>query len=222
MHRSERPSSRTSPSRPRRLLAGLALATAVTLGGSQAAAASEDLPPAYTDCAADKASQPFAPYGDYNFYAEVVNGDFDDGLTGWKVTGKGATVVETDAGPALEVVGGTKVLSPAICFDETRPHARMFTRILEGEDTEGEVQVQVHYDRVKGGVKRLKVGDFDETSSSTEAFTPSPEMITALTGVRKHVEPDENGNRWFQFQFKVKGKATWQLDDLFIDPRRRS
>ena len=60
-------------------------------------------------------------------------------------------------------VGGTKVLSPAICFDETRPHARMFTRILAAEDvkdTEGIVQVQVAYDRVKGGVKRIKVGEF--------------------------------------------------------------
>jgi hypothetical protein len=213
----------------RRLAASIAVAAVSVLGAGQLASAavtpSKDLPPAYTDCDAEKATQPFAPYGDFNLYAEVVNGSFDDGLTGWKVTGKSAEVVETDAGPALEIVGGTKVLSPAICFDETRPHARMFTRILAAEDvkdTEGIVQVQVAYDRVKGGIKRIKVGEFDQTASSTEAFTPSPEMNTALTDVRKHVEPDADGNRWFKFQFKVKGHATWQFDDLFIDPRRRA
>lgn len=209
------------------MAAGVALATAATFGSASLASAdsAKDLPPAYTDCTAEKASQPFAPYGDFNFYAEVVNGSFDDGLTGWKVTGNSAEVVEGGAGPVLEVIGGTKVRTPEICFDETRPHARMFSRILAAEDPrdlEGEVQVQVLYDRVKGGVKRLKVGEFDQTASSTEVFAPTPEMQTALTDVRKHVEPDENGNRWFQFQFKVKGKATWQFDDLWIDPRRRA
>lgn len=225
-----RSSANLLPARQRRrLAASLAVAAVSVLGASQLAAASvtpsEDLPPAYTDCDAEKATQPFAAYGDLNQYAEVVNGSFDDALTGWKATGKSAEVVETESGPALEVLGGTKVLSPAICFDETRPHARMFTRILEAEDAkdmEGLVQVQVAYDRVKGGVKRIKVGEFDQSASSTSGFTPSPEMETALTDVRKHVEPDADGNRWFRFQFKVKGHATWQFDDLFIDPRRRA
>ena len=118
--------------------------------------------------------------------------------------------------------GGAKVLSPSICFDETRPHARMFARVIEGEYTTGEVEVEVRYDRVKGGTKKIDVGSFTESDSATTIWTPTPELNTALGGVRKHVQPDANGNRWFQFQFQVKGKAVWQFDDLFVDPRRRS
>ena len=221
---SRRPSNRDA-NPLRRRLAGPALICALATGAAlsgQASASPNDLPPAYTDCEPAKTAQPFAPWGDFNEYAEVVNGGFEDGLTGWETKGKEPAVVETDRGAVLQVSGGTKVLSPSICFDETRPHARMFTRILEGERMTGKVEVEVHYDRVKGGVKKIDVGSFDQDASSTTEWTPSPELKTALSGVRKHVEPDENGNRWFQFEFKVKGKAAWQFDDLFVDPRRRS
>jgi hypothetical protein len=47
-------------------------------------------------------------------------------------------------------------------------------------------------------------------------------MGTPLGIIRKIVRPDESGNRWFRYEFRVKGGALWQFDELWVDPRRRN
>lgn len=183
------------------------------------------LPPRYTDCEGSKVSQPFLLWGDIAEYVEVANGSFDLGFAGWELKGKtdAARLVPTYRGVVLQAGEGVKVLSPPICFDETRPHARMLTRIVGGDDEQGKVEVEVHYRKLTGnGIKQIDVGEFNQDQSSTLAWTASPRMGTALGAVRKIVRPDANGHRWFQYEFKIKGKALWQFDDLFVDPRRRT
>ena len=180
------------------------------------------LPPAYTDCAGSKTSQPFLAWGDVDEYVEVANGSFDLGFAGWTLQGgtAAARVVPTFRGMVLEAGKNTKITSPRICFDETRPHARMLTRLI-GDEDKGAVQVQLRYRKLHGvGLERIDLGGFNHDDSS-RIWTASPRMGTPLGVIRKIVEPDENGNRWFQYRFRVKGKATWQFDDLFVDPRRR-
>jgi hypothetical protein len=180
------------------------------------------LPPAYTDCAEAKVSQPFLAWGDVAEYVEVANGSFDLGMAGWTLQGKStaARVAPTFRGLVLEAGKNTKIVSPPICFDETRPHARMLTRLV-GDEAKGAVAVQLRYRKLHGvGLERIDLGHFDQDDSS-RLWTASPRMGTPLGVIRKIVKPDENGNRWFQYRFRVKGKATWQFDDLFVDPRRR-
>ncbi len=182
----------------------------------------DELPPRYSDCDSAKLTRPFALWGDNAEYAEVENGSFDAGLTGWEITGKPAEVTRTLTDRVLQVSGGTQILSPPICFDETRPHAKMNTRILLGLYTTGRVEVEVHYDSLADGPEEISVGEFNQNRSSAIVWKPSPELGTGLGGTRKLAQPDENGHRWFRFEFAVHGKAVWQIDDLFVDPRRRN
>jgi hypothetical protein len=228
----------------RRAFALLALpAVAALLGGgalSTASAASDKddgdttglpavpgpaaLPPSYTDCAGSKISQPFALWGDTADYVEVANGGFDLGLAGWALRGRteSARVVPTWRGPVLEASRGVKIVSPHICFDETRPHARMLTRLVGDNEAKGKVEVEVHYRKLVGtGIEQLDVGSFNKEDAA-RYWTASPRMGTPLGIIRKIVRPDENGNRWFRYEFRVKGGALWQFDELFVDPRRRN
>jgi hypothetical protein len=183
-----------------------------------------DLPPSYTDCAGSKISQPFALWGDTDDYVEVANGGFDLGLAGWALRGRteSARVVPTWRGPVLEASRGVKIVSPPICFDETRPHARMLTRLVGDSEANGKVEVEVHYRKLTGfGIEQLDVGSFNKDQAA-RFWTASPRMGTPLGIIRKIVRPDENGHRWFRYEFRVKGGALWQFDDLFVDPRRRN
>lgn len=205
------------------LIAGLLPAFAAGSEKTPSPSAGPDaLPPAYTDCAEAKVSQPFLFWGDVAEYVEVANGSFELGLAGWTLQGKtaAARIAPTFRGLVLEAGKNTKITSPPICFDETRPHARMLTRLV-GEEAKGTVEVQLRYRKLHGvGLERIDLGSFDEDDSA-RIWTASPRMGTPLGVIRKIVKPDESGNRWFQYRFRVKGKAIWQFDDLFVDPRRR-
>lgn len=182
-----------------------------------------DLPPSYTDCVGSKVSQPFLLWGDVDLYVEVANGGFDLGLAGWTLRGNtnAAQVVPTFRGLVLQAGKGVKIVSPPICFDETRPHARMLTRLV-GDPAGGKVEVEVHYRKLAGiGIEQVDVGSFN-TDDAARTWTASPRMGTPLGVIRKIVRPDANGHRWFRYEFRVKGKALWQFDDLFVDPRRRN
>ena len=183
----------------------------------------ENLPPRYTDCVGSEISQPFLLWGDVDLYVEVPNGGFELGLTGWTLRGNtnAAQVVPTWRGLVLQAGKGVKVVSPPICFDETRPHARMLTRLV-GDEAKGKVEVEVHYRKLDGdGIEQIDVGSFS-TDGTTRTWTASPRMGTPLGVIRKIVRPDANGHRWFRYEFRIKGKALWQFDDLFVDPRRRN
>ena len=182
------------------------------------------LPPSYTDCLGSKISQPFLPWGDIDEYVEVANGGFNLGLAGWTLRGNtnAAQVVPTWRGLVLQAGKGVKVVSPPICFDETRPHARMLTRLVGDEAEKGKVEVEVHYRKLVGtGIEQLDVGSFGQEDAS-RTWAPTPRMGTPLGVIRKIVRPDANGHRWFRYEFRIKGQALWQFDDLFVDPRRRN
>jgi hypothetical protein len=205
-----------------------ALAAVAMLGGRSplgpaSAQASQLPPPAYAYCDPKDASQPFLVFGDLESYVPVFNGGFEDGLTGWTVEGKGdATIVPSinpdgTLGNALELGQGTKVLSPPICFDETRPHSRMFVRKTEEKSS---MSVDIHYARYpRGKPGRMKLDDFGRDDPVLPTWGPSPRLL-ALGGLKKLVMPDSNGQRWYQYEVSVKG-GTWQIDDLFVDPRIR-
>lgn len=209
-------------------VAGLSPASAAKDGGDPAALPAVPgpgiLPPAYTDCAGSKVSQPFALWGDPADYVEVPNGSFDLGLAGWALRGNedAARVVPTFRGLVLEAGKGVKIVSPPICFDETRPHARMLARLVGDNGAAGRVEVEVHYRKLTGvGIEQLDVGTFSHEDAS-RTWTASPRMGTPLGVIRKIVRPDIFGHRWFRYEFRLKGGAIWQFDDLFVDPRRRN
>lgn len=181
------------------------------------------LPAGLNDCAGAVTTQHFLYWGDTDEYVEVANGGFDLGLAGWTLRGKtdAVEIVPTFRGLVMQAAKGVKIVSPPICFDETRPHARMLTRLV-GDPAPGKVAVEVHYRKYAGvGIEQVDVGSFNH-ETARRVWSPSPRMGTPLGVIRKLVRPDANGHRWFRYEFRVKGKALWQFDDLFVDPRRRN
>ncbi len=172
-----------------------------------------------------EASQPFAPWGDTSDYVEVPNGSFDQGLTGWTVLSKPEVVqvvqtpdVNGETGPSLQVGKGARVLSPPMCFDETRPHAKLFARPIDGKANEKSLKVKVVYPEYpKGNLKDEDVVDL--ATPQNTAWGPTAELSTALE--RKKILPDEFGNRIFQLELESHGRGSWQIDDLYLDPRAR-
>ena len=202
-------------------------------GGGPSQEPASDL--VYTDCGEAKILRPFADWGDRADYVEVDNGSFDYGLEGWTLKSKAdrAAVVTTDTvggddGAALQLQKNGRLVSPSICFDETRPHAKMFARLIKnqkGKLKDGKVAVKVRYATLpKGKVRTVKIGTIRRKRGERGAkrWSPTPEIGTGLGGARKRTMPDENGRRWFQFEFRNKGDGSWQIDDLYVDPRRRN
>jgi hypothetical protein len=191
--------------------------------GPASAQASQLDPPPYGFCDPAEPTQPFLAFDDPDSYVPVFNGGFEDGLTGWTIEGKGdATVVPSinpdgTSGNALELGKGTKLLSPPICFDETRPHSRMFVRKM---DEKSSIRVKIQYARYpKGNPAHVKLDDFGRDDPVLSTWGASP-RLDALGGLKKLVMPDSNGQRWYQYEISAKG-GTWQIDDLFVDPRIR-
>jgi len=189
----------------------------------------------YSDCGEAKIERPFAGWGDRADYVAVDNGSFDYGLEGWTVKSKfdWAEAVTTDTlssdpGAALQLQKAARVISPSICFDETRPHAKMFARLIKNEKgklKDGKVAVKVRYATLpQGKIRTIKIGTIRRKRGERGAkrWSPTPEIGTGLGGARKRTMPDENGRRWFQFELKNKGDGSWQIDDLYVDPRRRN
>jgi hypothetical protein len=203
------------------------LSGAASLGAQSAQA--EIVPPTYTDCDATDVVNPFTSWGDTADYVSVANGSFENGLSGWTVTGKQTAtslVPKEGSGTALQMSDDARVVSPPICFDETRPHARMFMRQVadaKGVLNDGKLKVKVVYTKLADGkTENVDVGEIAVSrSSSTTTWGPSPEVGTGLTGVKSLVAPDSDGHRWFQYELTADGHAIWQIDDLFVDPRMR-
>ena len=189
----------------------------------------------YSDCGEAKILRPFADWGDRADYVAVDNGSFDYGLEGWTVKSKfdwaavvTANTVGSEPGAVLRLQKAARLISPPICFDETRPHAKMFARLVKnqkGKLKDGKVKVKVRYATLpKGKIRTIKIGTIRRKRGEpgVKRWSPTPEIGTGLGGARKRTMPDENGRRWFQFEFKNKGDGSWQLDDLYVDPRRRN
>lgn len=189
----------------------------------------------YSDCGEAKILRPFADWGDRADYVAVDNGSFEYGLEGWTLKSKAdrAAVVTTDTvggsdGAVLQLQKNGRVVSPSICFDETRPHAKMFARLIKNQRgvlRTGKLAVKVRYATLpKGKVRTIRIGTIRRKRGERGAkrWSPTPEIGTGLGGARKRTMPDENGRRWFQFELKNKGGGGWQVDDLYVDPRRRN
>lgn len=180
----------------------------------------------YDTCGYAETSDPFAPWGDTNAYTPVENGSFTNGLKGWDVVAKPRDygLVGPPGDKSLEISAGV-FTSPPICFDDTRPHSRMFQR--QAPDATGlhigGLKTYIVYKDATSG-KPVSLETTYQTVAATAASTnwqPSKEIGAGLGDVKKYVAPDSAGRRWYRIRFEVKDCATWQVDDLYVDPRMR-
>jgi hypothetical protein len=154
----------------------------------------------------------FAPWGDWSGYYFAPNGGFENGSTGWSLSG-GAAVVTQNNEPwflagfgsrALQIpTGGSASIN--VCYGLTYPAVRFF---VAGQGGTAKVHVRVSSRSLLGLVSVLDGGTF----TADQGWHPSPKMSTLLSAVASLL-----GTKTMTLQFTVES-GTAQIDDLFVDP----
>ena len=167
-----------------------------------------------TDCADATLTQPFRPWLDHSYYKLVD--DFETGSDGWALTG-GAAVVAGNASQhvgddadarSLVLPAGSSATSPPVCVGLNEPTLRYFARKNSGLLSTLTVSVQV----------QLELGVWVTLPIGVDlggAWHPSlPSLVVA--NLLPLLPPDMTAVR---FKFAPLLGGSWQIDDVFVDPR---
>ena len=168
--------------------------------------------PANAATCAGKSSQPFSPWGDFNFYELAPNGTLES-TNAWTLTG-GAKLVKGSEPFAvtgrlgqysLSIPAGATATSPAMCIDAARPTFRFFARADQGSAASLAAEAIVERPAQYAALGSV---------SGTSAWAPAPPMDTGATSL----VPNSKGSVAVRLRFTATGD--WQIDDLFVDPRK--
>jgi hypothetical protein len=200
------------------VLAGTALAAALP-----GAASAGILVASSPSCDNGAVEQPFAQFGDDSSYFIVPGGSFESSVDGWQLNG-GARVVSSnepwrvhgDAGThALSIPAGGSAVTPAVCVGLEHPTMRLFARrssssLLSGVST---LAVSVIVETSTGATLELPI---NTGLSSTNWNATAPYLVVA------NLLPLLPGNYTpVAFRFTPVGLSSWQIDDVYVDPRYR-
>jgi hypothetical protein len=204
---------------PRRLVAlPLLAAGALAAGAGQAAAAQSDVP----SCDAQVLSRPFLPFLDPLAYTPVGDRGFESGAGDWTLSG-GARVVDGLNEPwsvggggdrhALTLPPGGVAVSPQMCVGLGHPTIRFFARghasLLAGLTTS----------RLAVTVSGTGPLGLQLTAPVLAVTIPGGWGVTLptpfLTNLGALLAP--GGTTAVSFRFAAQG-ATWDLDDVYLDP----
>lgn len=153
----------------------------------------------------------FAPWGDFSPYYFAPNGGFENGSTGWSLSG-GAAVVQANEPWYLAGFGSHALQIPTrgsasinVCYGLTYPGARFFVTGVGGDAT---IHVRVVAHSLLGLLSVLDGGTF----TASQGWAPSPRLSTLFSALAAPL-----GTKSMQLQFTVES-GTAQIDDLFVDP----
>jgi hypothetical protein len=166
------------------------------------------------ECATGPTSQPFASFGDLGDYFLAPNGGFEQELT-WAVSGSVARVLGNEpymlAGLgdryALRLGKGGAVTTPTLCVSREMPHLRFVAR------ASGSGQLDVRVSFYENG--RVTDSSSGSVSPSRHA-TWAPSRLVDLKVDR--LQAGQTGSVTVSF----RSQGDWLVDDVFIDPYRRS
>jgi len=187
----------------------VALLSALPIASAQAASTGT--------CPSAALSQPFAGWGDTNFYALVPGGDFEGSLSGWTLSGGAKQTAGSEPFAATGTLGthslalpvGASVQTPAVCVSSTEHTFRFFAR---SEGTGATVLAQVIYGSVNGS-------DPGKKTVLTSTWGPSTIFHTGPL-VEKGLAGSSTGT--VQVALRITSlSGTARIDDLFQDPRMR-
>jgi hypothetical protein len=168
-------------------------------------------------CAAQPTTKPFSAWADRADYVPAPSGDFEDGLTDWTPTGN-VTVADdnepwqvsgnTDDTTAVTLAPGASIASNSFCGGAAYPTVRLFAKATSG--TNATALVTIRYTGRDGLLGALPLGII--TAHST--WQPTATSLTA-SGI-----PLITGTRLGLTITALSGTLT--LDDIYVDPLRRS
>lgn len=195
----------------------LAAAAAVATGALAGSGAAAPLQAAATgaDCPIIGSAQVFSRFGDTMYYSAVTGGNMET-PDGWVLLGAAGYVAGNEPfyllskkdRYSLKLSTGGLANGPWVCTGVAYPSARFMVRNV-GVAT-GRLSVDVQYfDGATGVIGNVHVADV----AATSAWAPSP--IVKL--------PLPSGATTYRINFMPVGSgASFQLDDLVVDPPRLS
>jgi hypothetical protein len=190
------------------LLATALLALAVFAGSAQA-------------CSYSGAEPVFSPWGDQGNYVLASDGGFEAGGSGWQLN-RGATVVEgnesyflNNAGDSksLSLPAGSSAVSPPVCMALDTPSFRLVAR--NSGNPSSQLRVEAVY-KLLGLIRTKTAGTLH--ASSTWGPTQSVSTVLTLSTIVGTLIPSAIEIRFTP----LDSSGRWQIDDIYIDPFRRS
>jgi hypothetical protein len=177
------------------------------------------------DCGTQELERAFLPWLDPAHYTLLPGGSFEGGATGWSLSGASLVagnepfrVHGSDDSTSLSVPAGGSATSEAICVGLEHPTLRLFARSSGSMTTSllSSLKVSVMFENAAGDVVTLAIGVVPASLHSAWRPTlPIPviaNLLPLLPGERTAVA----------FRFTPQGGAAWLIDDVYVDPFRRS
>jgi hypothetical protein len=205
------------------VLAGLVAAIGVTAISAASAQAATTVPttPALTSTSGGcttttSVSQPFAAWGDNNYYDLVPDGNFASSPTEWTLTGGAGVVAGSEpfslpgvtSDNSLSLPAGATAQTPYFCVDPNDPTFRF---VAENESLLSNVVVEVVYQAPLGLTVAVPVG----TVALTNSWEPSSLMATGST-LASALSADGTAEVALRF---VATLGPSKIDDVLVDPR---
>jgi hypothetical protein len=170
-------------------------------------------------CGSPTLEQPFLRWLDPFSYTLVPGGSFESGSAAWTlskakvVSGNETFYVHAKRdSKSLSLPAGSSATSPAMCVDATYPTLRFFARSSKLALL-STLKVEVLYEDAAGRVLRAPIGVIPSGTSW------KPTLPTLVVANLLSLLP--NGKTAVAFRFTPVGTASWWIDDVYVDPRRR-
>lgn len=171
-----------------------------------------------TGCPIVPTVQAFGPWQDFADYFLAPDGGFEDGASSWDLGGGAApvegnesfSVAGADDRMSLDLPAGSSATSTRICVGVEHRSMRFFVR----GSGEGELRVDAVYAKRTDKEKSVRIASI----SAGESWAPSP--IVALRV--NEIAPDYANALPVSLRFTPHGEGSWQIDDVYVDPYRKS
>jgi hypothetical protein len=173
-----------------------------------------------SDCANQAVSKPFLPWFDFADYTLPYGAAFEGGADGWTLNGASTVagnetfyVHDAADSSSLRLPPGSSAVSSPFCIGLGHPTLRFFAKQSGGGLLAlSALRVDVRFNLLGGGPQSLPLGVIT-AGGKWQPTLPVPVVVNLLT-----IVPDL---RTASFAFTPVGSATWQIDDVYVDPSAR-
>jgi hypothetical protein len=160
-------------------------------------------------------SEPFSQWGDNGAYCAFPNLGFENGATGWTLTGNASIVSDNEpwdvSGPgtqALQLAPAATAQSSPLPVNLLDPWIRFFAK---SNGANGSLEVQVIFQGVLGNVTGVLNFGYLRTRDYS-SWEPTPRMLSALALPLFTTSAE--------VLFTAQATAgSWEVDDVYLDPR---
>jgi hypothetical protein len=165
-------------------------------------------------------TQPFQRWGDRANYKLVGGGSFENGATGWQLSGRAQVVSGNESfkvggsghSRSLSLPAGSRATTPFVCVGAHEPTLRLFARRQSGLLTSLLVEVQLQTSLGLSAWLPVLPGDLG--GSSWHPTVAMPVLVNLLTLSTVDRTP-------VRFRFTPLLLGSWQIDDVYVDPMVR-